>query len=72
MFKQLLAQVVAKRVRHQLHHMVLSLKEDDMHRLGIASLELFLQVPAPMLIFAEAVDLPTVLFDLGIREPCNF
>ena len=66
--QQLLAEVVAEGVGHQLNNMLISLKPDHMDLLRIAILELLLEIAASMLILAEGIDLTTELFKLHVCE----
>ena len=54
--QQLLAEVVAERIGHELDDVRSSLIENDLNVLGVALLKLLLEEATAMLILAEAVD----------------
>ncbi len=59
--KQLLAEVVAEGVRHQLHHVLVGLEPDHVDLFGNAVFQLLLQVAAAVLVLAQRVDAATNL-----------
>lgn len=67
-FKQLLAEIIAERVSHEFHDMLIGLQEDHVEVVGVALFKLLLQVSAAMLIFAQTIDLPLQLFEFDVVE----
>ena len=64
--QELLAEVVAKRVSHELDHVLIRLKPDGADRIALTTLELLLQETATMLVFAKAVNLPADMLDVHV------
>lgn len=54
--EQLLAKIVAEGIGHQFDDMLVGLEPDDMNLVGLAVLQLLLQVAAAVLVLAQAVD----------------
>lgn len=61
--EQLLAEVVAERVRHQVREVAVRLAEDHVPVLGNALLELLLQVSAAVLVLAQRKNLALEVLD---------
>lgn len=55
--EKLLAQIVAKGIRHEFYHMFIGFKPDDVDLFGVALLQFLLKVAAAVLVFAKFVDL---------------
>lgn len=66
--KQLLAEVVAKGIRHELNNVLVGLQPDHVNLLGVALLELLLEEAASMLVLAQTVDLTTKRLKSNICE----
>jgi hypothetical protein len=69
--QQLLAEIVAEGIGHQLNHMLVGLKPDHVDLLRVTVLQLLLQVAASMLILAKGIDLTTELLELHVGEPVH-
>lgn len=69
--QELLAQVVAEWIGHQLDHVLIGLEPDHVNLLGVAVLELLLEVAAAMLILAERVDLATNSLERQVVEAAH-
>ena len=67
-FEQLLAEIVAEGISHELADVRTSLSEDDLNLLGLALLELALKVSTAVLILAELVEATTVGLERNIGE----
>jgi hypothetical protein len=66
--QQLLAEVVAKWIGHQLHNMLIGLKPNHVHLLRVAILKLLLKVTATVLILTKSIDLTTKLLELHVGK----
>ena len=67
--QQLLTQVVAERVSHELHHMLVGLVEYHLNMCKVSILEFSLQEATPVLVFGETIDLALQRLDSSVREP---
>ena len=70
--EELLAEVVAERIRHELGEVAVSLVEDHVSVSGIALLELLLEVSAPVLILAEREEVALEVLDPDARESVDY
>lgn len=55
--EELLAQIITKRIRHELYDMLIGLEPNHMNLIAIAFFQLLLEVAAAVLIFAQLIDL---------------
>lgn len=67
-FEQLLAQIIAKGVRHEFGKMAESFPEDHIPVLGCAFFQLLLQISAPMLVFAQGSYFPLQILQANTSE----
>jgi hypothetical protein len=69
--EQLLAEVIAKRIGHQLHDVLVGLEPDHVDLLRHAVLKLLLEVAAAVLILAELIDRAPNLLERQILVPAH-
>jgi hypothetical protein len=67
MLEQLLAQVVAERIDHQLDNVLVNFGENELRRAPIVFVELLLQKTAAVLVLAQRVDLAEALIERDKR-----
>ena len=68
MLKELLAEVVAERILHQLDNVVLDFGQDDGHVLLAVFVNLLLKEAASMLVFGHGEDLAPQRIKVGVGE----
>lgn len=50
------SRAINRRTCHQLHHVLVCLKEDDLHMFWVSFFQLLLQIAATVLILAQPID----------------
>lgn len=67
--EELLAQIITKRIRHELDDMLIGLEPNHVNLITIAFLQLLLEIAAAMLVFAQLVNLATERLQRHVLVP---
>ncbi len=67
-FKQLLTKIISEGISHEFNNMLVGLQEDHVKMLGVVFLKLLLEVPATMLILAQAINFALQMLKLDVVE----